>query len=168
MWEWYFPHAELHFVDSTNVKVEYHDSSRINYHIFNQTDVHKLVRVGIEKGPFDIIIDHASYAKVDMIHTFKTMFPFLRPGGIYVFEDYHAIDYDRNNNYKSPIKRKGTVAQFAKDIIDVQLLSATSAGHFSNPTLSVALSKLMYYARRIESIQFYVGLCFVMARETIG
>jgi len=177
MWEWYFPNAELHFVDITDSIVEYRgDPRRTHYHIFSQTDVEKLVRLGLDAGPFDIIIDDAGHMSSDMVQTFTNLFPYLRPGGIYVLEDIHATyqrEYGGIGNQTHPGKPgPGSVIQLLKDLIDdVQLLGSTSIGLYANPwnVTSDTLSRLTYYARRIESIQYYPGLSFILTRErTLG
>lgn len=177
MWEWYFPNAELHFVDITDALIAYKGASeRTHYHIFDQTNVEKLFRLGMDAGPFDIIIDDASHMNRDMIQTFTTLFPYLRPGGIYVLEDIHATyqkDYGGTGNTTHPGRPgPGSLIQMVKDLVDdVQLLGSTSVGLYANPwnVTSDTLSRLTYYARRIESIQFYPGLSFILTREqTLG
>lgn len=42
-------------------------------------------------GKYDIIIDDGSHGSDDMIQNFKSWFPYLNSGGIYVVEDLHAM-----------------------------------------------------------------------------
>ena len=65
---------------------------------------------------FDIIIDDGSHFSLDILTTFVTFFPLLKPGGIYVVEDTHTLYWqswggERNNKHNAYI--------FFKKIIDV-------------------------------------------------
>lgn len=56
----------------------------------DQNDGAGLARVGVERGPFDIIVDDASHLAQETQTTFTFLWPFLRPGGWYVIEDWNA------------------------------------------------------------------------------
>lgn len=146
---------------------------RSKYHIFNQTDRSRLDALGSEYGPFDVIIDDAGHFQIDMLTTFDAMFPYLRPGGIYVFEDCHLsyVDfYGGHGNSTHPKAGAGTVIQFAKDLVnDVNLPSVLTGDHIANPSNvpEHVKSRMTFYSRRIDSIHFYVGLCFILTREVI-
>lgn len=56
--------------------------------IGDATDPLLLAKVIEEHGPFDIIIDDGSHVNVDVINTFKFLFPQgLCEGGVYIIED---------------------------------------------------------------------------------
>ena len=66
-------------------------------------------------GQFDIIIDDGSHASDDILLSFLNYFPHVKPGGIYVVEDTHAV-------YLSPgtgIKNKHNVLCFFKELTDL-------------------------------------------------
>ncbi len=53
----------------------------------DQSNRHHLLGVNAAQGPFDIIIDDGSHVQSHVMTSFRTLFPLLKPGGIYVIED---------------------------------------------------------------------------------
>ena len=94
LWTHYFPRAEifgLDFNDFTSVQIP-------RCRIF-QGDASKpddLLRVAQEiGGELDVIIDDASHASDHQQITLGTLFPALRPGGLFIIEDLHVQPADR-------------------------------------------------------------------------
>lgn len=56
----------------------------------NQNDSEKLIQLGKDKGPFDIIIDDASHVRKETENTFHCLYPYLAEGGFYIIEDWGA------------------------------------------------------------------------------
>jgi hypothetical protein len=88
MWKYYFPKGMITGIDI-------HDKSalkehRIHIYQGNQADASFLIYVNTKEGPFDIIIDDGSHMQSHIIASFETLFPLLKPGGIYVIEDTHT------------------------------------------------------------------------------
>ncbi|GAA2609160.1 class I SAM-dependent methyltransferase [Dactylosporangium fulvum] len=52
-----------------------------------QEDAVFMAEVARRQGPFDIVIDDGSHLSSDVIASFRTLFPLLNPGGLYVVED---------------------------------------------------------------------------------
>jgi hypothetical protein len=50
--------------------------------------------VRIYGGDFDIIVDDGSHYGEHIVTSFKTLYPYLKKGGIYVIEDLHAAQLD--------------------------------------------------------------------------
>ena len=69
----------------------------------------------LRKGPFDLIIDDGSHLSEDILVSFLNYFPMVRPGGIYVVEDTHAIYQRASTN----IHHKSNALSFFKDLTDV-------------------------------------------------
>jgi cephalosporin hydroxylase len=74
---------------------------KIKFHFsVSQSDersVRKLIKSEFAKSPIDLIIDDASHQYAHTKRTFEIAFPHLRPGGVYVIEDWgwpHWKDYD--------------------------------------------------------------------------
>jgi hypothetical protein len=74
---------------------------------------------GFEKilanAPFDIIIDDGSHLSEDILVSFFNYFQILKPGGVYIIEDTHAV-------YQAPgtgIHNKSTAIAFFKDATDL-------------------------------------------------
>lgn len=60
---------------------------RIHIYKGDQADEKFLKEVSGKEGPFDIIIDDGSHIQSHIITSFETLFPLMKPGGIYVIED---------------------------------------------------------------------------------
>lgn len=63
------------------------DGGRIRTFVADQGKPDELMAIHDAAGPFDIIIDDGSHRQPDILTSFRTLFPVLRPGGIYVIED---------------------------------------------------------------------------------
>jgi len=65
---------------------------------------------------FDIIIDDGSHLSADILTSFVNYFPLVKPGGLYVIEDTHALYQD---SYGGGILHDGSAYVFFKKLIDV-------------------------------------------------
>ncbi len=54
----------------------------------DQTDTSELDRIGMEWGPFDVVIDDASHLGAASWATFEALWRHVAPGGLYVIEDW--------------------------------------------------------------------------------
>ncbi|MFA6048260.1 MAG: class I SAM-dependent methyltransferase [Parcubacteria group bacterium] len=89
----YFPYAQkiigldLAFpAESTHLV---HDNSVV-YRVCDQNDSKALNDIGLEFGKFDIIIDDGSHRYKETKNTFEQLFKYLKPGGLYIIEDFIA------------------------------------------------------------------------------
>lgn len=108
MWKEYFPKADIYAIDIVD-KTEYAED-RVNILVGSQNDVKFLEDTNKDFGPFDIIIDDGSHMNNDMYISFVTLFPLLKPGGLYVIEDLHAcywpwVQKDTTNNFTNVVKQ---------------------------------------------------------------
>lgn len=87
MWLDFFPEAEISGFDIS----DFSDVELPRAKIFqgDQSDPARLKEVAEETGPFDIIIDDGSHASAHQQITLGTLFPYLKPGGLFVIEDAH-------------------------------------------------------------------------------
>lgn len=60
----------------------------------DQNNSAALDKVGIENGPFDIIIDDGCHREKETQNTITSLFEFLKVGGYYVIEDWVAVYID--------------------------------------------------------------------------
>jgi hypothetical protein len=84
MWKRYLPHAQIYGIDihAKNIR-----EPRITVFQGSQSDRAFLEKVTAEIGPIDLLIDDGSHIG-DHIHvSFESLFPKVRPGGLYVIED---------------------------------------------------------------------------------
>jgi hypothetical protein len=109
MWEEYFPNATIHGVD-INPECKKYESGRIKITVADQGNESQLKE--LEKlGPFDLIVDDGSHFCRHQILSFKTLFPFVKKGGIYVIEDAAT-------SYWPAYEESPTCMEYFKNLID--------------------------------------------------
>jgi SAM-dependent methyltransferase len=89
MWRDYFPNGAVYGIDC-EPRCEQCAGDRITVCIGSQKDVPFLQGVTDKHGPFDIIIDDGSHHGEDQKVSFETLYPSVKPGGVYIVEDLHA------------------------------------------------------------------------------
>lgn len=85
MWKEYLPLGQITGLDLYD-KTAF-EEPRIRIYTGDQTDPELLLRIALECGPFDVIIDDGSHRPPHVVASFTALFPHLRDGGIYVIED---------------------------------------------------------------------------------
>ncbi|WP_334895513.1 hypothetical protein [Nostoc sp.] len=88
LWKTYFPNSMIYGIDIVDKKA--FEEDRIKIFQGSQDDEHFLKNVIAETGELDIIIDDGSHINQHVIKSFKTLFPALKDGGIYIVEDTHT------------------------------------------------------------------------------
>jgi SAM-dependent methyltransferase len=80
----------------------------------NQTDAEKLIDIVTRHagGTLDVVIDDASHLYAPTRRSFEILFPRLRPGGVYVIEDWTAGD---RADFQSP---EGPIARVVHELVD--------------------------------------------------
>lgn len=178
LWEQYFPNAELHFIDIEERKhvIEYF-SARSQYHFIDNKDSERLRKFALAFGPFDFIVDDADHSMLGQITSFEVLFPFVKPGGIYIIEDLFT-SYSRIYNYELTRIEKdyhglpagpGTTIQYLKNLVDdiYYVSKRNGLANFGNVSgiFPEMYSNMSYYAKHIEAIHFYDSICFVLKRS---
>jgi tetratricopeptide (TPR) repeat protein len=85
MWLDYFPNAEVIGADIEDFSWFSHP--RVRVHRVDQGNRKMLTELGEREKAFDIIIDDGSHASVHQHLTLGVLFPYLKPGGLFVIED---------------------------------------------------------------------------------
>lgn len=115
MWRTYFgEHATIYGIDineNSGECVEAPNHARIG----SQADPAFLKSVVVEMGAPDIVLDDGSHVSQHQIASFRTLFPLLKDGGLYVIEDLHTAYWD---GFEGGYKREGTAIELAKQLID--------------------------------------------------
>ena len=95
MWADYFPNAEIHGIDISDLR--HNQSDRIKIYVCDQGDNEKLINI-FESNNLrpNIIIDDGSHKINHQQSTLATIFKYLAPGGIYVIEDIVQFNLKRN------------------------------------------------------------------------
>jgi len=78
MWRYRYPNARVIGVDLFPKEV---DDPKIVIVQGDQGDREFLEALGHREGPFDLVIDDGSHVGTDIIASFETLFPFVRPRG---------------------------------------------------------------------------------------
>jgi hypothetical protein len=81
----------------------------------SQADPDFLKSVVSEMGGLDIVIDDGSHIAEHQLASFRTLFPLLSDGGLYICEDLHTAYW---NDWQGGLRRPGTFIELVKDIID--------------------------------------------------
>lgn len=122
-WREYFPNATVVVAD-----IEPKENMRegVHFHQGSQGDPAFLIDLHEQYGDFDIVIDDASHLSSLTIRSWEILYPFVRPGGIYVVEDthmaYHDFYYGREEANQNPnlpcVTGKPTAMQYFKRLAD--------------------------------------------------
>lgn len=100
VWQDYFPNARIVGVDIME-KCRVHAKDRIVVEIGDQSNP-KFLHSLISKYKADIIIDDGSHIWNHQINTFRTLFPHLKPGGLFICEDLHTSKINSLAKYGRP------------------------------------------------------------------
>jgi hypothetical protein len=85
MWREYFPHARLYGVDISDFSA--FENEWFKFVRADAGDAQQLKKVADLGVGFDIVIDDGSHAPFHQQRTFLSLFPTLRPGGMFIIED---------------------------------------------------------------------------------
>mgnify|MGYP001169163985 CR=1 FL=1 len=103
-WHRYFPNAEIFAIDKKDAYKFFYTSSRISFNSISLTDKKKIDKFINFVGNFDVIIDDSLHEHWAMATNIKNFYKALKPGGIYILEDFRTDDYQKqqeinfNNN----------------------------------------------------------------------
>ena len=110
MWADYFPNARIVGLDVSAADLPADLSDRVEFHLTDGTKVPS----ALEQTTFDLIVDDGSHQSRDIIHAFEAWFPRVKPGGVYVIEDLHAVYWPEYNVGCEP----AAAIQYFKALID--------------------------------------------------
>ncbi|MFM9107921.1 MAG: hypothetical protein ACKOWF_14625 [Chloroflexota bacterium] len=100
VWHAWFPAARIVGVDLQAITLE--DEARLPRYVFRQGNQADPAFLGAVLDEFDprIVIDDGSHVCWHQILTFKTNFPRLKPGSIYICEDIQTSFMDEHGPYR--------------------------------------------------------------------
>lgn len=152
LWRDYFVKGNIFGVDF-NPECKKQESERISICIASQDNKEELERFSKKAGGFDIIIDDGSHIVDLTLKSFSILFPYLKSGGIYVFEDL-ATTYKNLNDFLGRWdgelkrnKKNGVNLNHTRNDMDRFLLDKIKE-------MDVATGSIM-------SIHFWSKLCFI-------
>ena len=130
-----------------------YDDERASVRIGSQDDPQFLRNVVAEMGGVDIVLDDGSHVARHQRASFKTLFPLLNDGGIYVIEDMHTAYWPA---LEGGLRRRGTAIEFLKDKIDEMHRHYRVRG--KNTTEAIP---------EIDSIQFFDSIAAVKKKKQL-
>lgn len=151
MWKEYFPKANIYGIDIYDKSK--HNEERIKIFKGSQADDKFLNEVCKQIGEIDVIVDDGSHINTHVIETFKTLFPLLKTGGIYVVEDTQTSYW---NAYDGSMERNAnTMLSFFKSLTDC----------LNSVEFPIAGYERTYFDKNIISMHFYHNMIFIYKGE---
>ena len=102
MWQQFLPKAKIVCLD-IDPRCKEFEGGNATVEMCDQSDALQLNRIGVEHGPFDVVIDDGSHIWSHQILTFETLLPFMAPGGLFIIEDidtsfgHYVKDYGKDS-----------------------------------------------------------------------
>jgi len=154
----YFPNSKVYCFDINISKFIYYSK---NMHVFglnikDQKKVEKILsKINLESNSnfFDVIIDDGSHCLSDILFSLKTLFKYIKKGGIYVIEDFnHPNYYDHNRDIEHIL-----VDQTLRNLKEKKLFNSNI----------IKNDDQIYLHKNIDKIETYKGnladsdICFI-------
>lgn len=151
-WRDYFPNGRIIGVDINQVDIEDH-SGRIHFFKGSQCDVSFLDSFSTEYAPYDIIIDDAShigeFTKISFWHLFNN---YLRPGGIFIIEDWGTGYYNKFPDGKKYKPEAKMIANKTRKLLDI-IINTFDKKFKKSTILKKVIMKLLRFFRKIIIIR---------------
>ena len=113
-WEEYYENSEIIGID-INPDCKQYEKNRIRVEIGSQYDAEFLKMIGEKYGPFDLILDDGSHLNKHVIFSFKELWKYVKPHGLYVVEDAVTSYWP---DYGGSPTGSETIITYFKDRID--------------------------------------------------
>lgn len=117
-WSQYFKNAEVFVGCDIDPKCEglRYDDPRVKVIVGDANILPTFQKILTTCPAYDIVIDDGSHASPDVLTSFVSYFPHVKPGGLYVVEDAHCLYMD---HYGGGILNEHGAYAFFKRIADV-------------------------------------------------
>jgi len=124
--------------------------------INNEKELKKVLKkINLESNSdfFDIIIDDGSHYLSDILFSLKTLFRYVKKGGIYIIEDFkHPNYYDQNKNIEHIL-----VDQVLKNLQEKRLFNSNIITNDDQTYLQKNISKIEIYKGNLKDSD----ICFI-------
>lgn len=118
VWSEFFPEATVIVgcdVDERCRQLRY-DDERIRLVIGDVTSDGTREQILAHSPAFDVVIDDGSHISNDMLHSFLTFFPRIKPGGLFIVEDTHTLYW---SSFGGGILTRTSAQEFFKLLADL-------------------------------------------------
>jgi demethylmacrocin O-methyltransferase len=159
MWKKYFNKAQIYALDIQDCK--HMEEDRVHVLVGSQNDPNLLTKISNDHGPFDVIVDDGSHHNESMYISFETLFPLLKPGGLYIIEDLTCcywpwIQKDVNQNFNNVLK----------SLVDhVNASGFTGIGSRVNdhkdPVYKQSSHNMSWWDKNVEYMHLYRNIVFI-------
>jgi SAM-dependent methyltransferase len=138
MWRDYFTNSEIYgFDNDRNLITNFKNSDRITLNHIDVTDKDNILQSFKALDlTFDIIIDDTTHRLEDQLRIIKTVYQYLRPGGVLIIED--IFKSTREDDYINPLKN---ILEYFSDYYFVDLDSKRKNSHGWNNDKLLVLVK---------------------------
>lgn len=150
MWQRYFRRGLLYGLDIFDKSGV--TGPRIRAIQGDQNDPEFLAELGHRIGPLDIIIDDGSHINEHVTTSFRCLFPFVRPGGLYVVEDLQTAYWPGFGGNDRDLVNADTSIGMLKSLVDGLNHQEMSSGVGNSPS---------YTDRHVAGLHFYHTLAIV-------
>ena len=154
----YFTKSNIYCFD-INISNFIYSSKNIHLYglnINNEDEVKKILKkIDLESNSnfFDIIIDDGSHYLSDILFSLKTLFRYVKKGGIYIIEDFkHPNYYDYNRNIDHIL-----VDQVLKNFQEKKLFNSNIIKNDDQSYLQKNISKIKIYKGNLRDSD----ICFI-------
>jgi ubiquinone/menaquinone biosynthesis C-methylase UbiE len=155
-WEKYFPEAMIVGADIDVGALNY-ATDRIKIELMDQSNIQDLIDLGVKHGPFDIIIEDGSHFWEHQITSLRTLFPFLKNGGIYICEDLQTNFGVNVDNYRGIASQ--SCVEYLKQLVDFRVGDDTVQADVEDAFLRT-------YGRSMSYITFFRHACLMEKKHT--
>ncbi len=169
MWDEYFSHpqSKLYFIDINSDCFKYMNdlSPRCTLNLVNQANAAELTQwAKLAGNDFDIIIDDGSHQMEHLITTFKTLFPRIKKGGMYInkyFPTSYWPDYGSDGDCHNPKASPTSAIRFLQNLVDDLNFSSARTENANRSKNVELIENLNIYQKSISAIHFYCSLCII-------
>jgi len=103
VWQEYLPNALISILEYDEKCARPFEAFVKKLYIADQRDKEKMRRVGLEGGPFDVIVDDGGHSRMMQINSLLALWPFVKKhGGIYIIEDIFTSFMEINGLNDNP------------------------------------------------------------------
>lgn len=150
MWQRYFRRGLVYGLDIFEKRLP---EPRVRTIRGDQNDPAFLARLGAGIGPLDIVIDDGSHVNEHVLTSFHALFPYVRPGGLYVIEDLQTSYWPSYGGDSRNLASPSTSIGLLKSLIDG--LHHKEYDHAPDPAAS-------YTDAHVTAVHFYHNIAFIV------